>query len=140
MRYESRIYLGVGSFFVVVLLVYFLWSHESTGSVLLFASAALGIMPGLYIGWWSKRMAPRGEDKDEVGPADISGVVGNFPEHTIFPFMLGIGAWLTGLAFVFGVWFAIIGVGFVLGAAYGATMESKRASFSEPVNVKTRAH
>ncbi len=134
MRTESRIYLGVGSFFLLILIVYFLWSKESTGSVLLLASAGLGILPGLYMGWWSRRMRPRLEDVEVVEPLDISGVVGTFPENTIFPFTLGIGAWLTGLAFVFGVWFAVIGMGFVLGAAVAATVESKRASLAEPAN------
>jgi hypothetical protein len=134
-RTESRIYLGVGSFFVVTLLIYFFWSHESTGSVLLLASAGLGILPGLYIGWWSRRMQPRAEDTAEVEPKDITGVVGTFPENTIFPFTLGFGVWMVGLAFVFGLWFAIIGFGFVFGAAIGATMQSKRASLAEPENV-----
>lgn len=134
MRNESRIYLGVGSFFVVILLVYFFWSHESTGSVLLLASAGLGLLPGLYIGWWSRRMKPRPEDVSVVEPADISGVIGQFPENTIFPFVLGAGVWFVALGFVYGVWLVIIGVGFVLGAAYGATQESKRASWSEPEN------
>jgi hypothetical protein len=126
--------LGIGSFFLLTLLIYFFWSRESTGSVLLLASAGLGIMPGLYIGWWSRRMQPRLEDT-EVEPKDITGVIGQFPENTIFPFTLGIGLWLVGLAFVFGLWFAIIGLGFVFGAAIGATQESKRASFSERENI-----
>jgi Na+/proline symporter len=65
-RSESRIYLGVGSFFIVVLLIYFFWSHESTGSVLLLASAGLGLLPGLYIGWWWRRKAPRPQDRGVV--------------------------------------------------------------------------
>ena len=134
MRSESRVYLGIGSFFVLILLIYFFWSRESTGSVLLLASAGLGILPGLYIGWWSRRMDPRAEDMDVVEPKDISGVIGSFPENTIFPFTLGIGAWFVGLAFVFGLWFAIIGMGFILGAAIAATQESRRASFTEPEN------
>ncbi|MEX6429607.1 MAG: aa3-type cytochrome oxidase subunit IV [Ferrimicrobium sp.] len=134
MRNESRVYLGIGSFFVLILVIYFVWSRESTGSVLLLASAGLGLLPGLYIGWWSRRMQQRPEDIDEVAPRDITGVVGQFPENTIFPFTLGVGAWLVGLAFVFGLWFAIIGLGFVFGAAIGATLESKRASLSEREN------
>jgi hypothetical protein len=80
-------------------------------------------------------MQPRLEDTAEVEPKDITGVIGQFPENTIFPFTLGIGLWLVGLAFVFGLWFAIIGLGFVFGAAIGATQESKRASFSEKENI-----
>jgi len=134
-RNESRVYLGIGSFFIVTLLVYFFTSHESTGSVLLLASAGLGLLPGLYLGWWSRRMQQRPEDTGEGEPRDITGVIGQFPENTIFPFTLGIGVWFVGLAFVFGLWFAIIGMGFVFGAAIGATQESKRASLSERENV-----
>ncbi|MHB8191010.1 MAG: aa3-type cytochrome oxidase subunit IV [Ferrimicrobium sp.] len=134
MRNESRLYLGIGSFFLLILLIYFFWSGESTGSVLLLATVGLGIMPGLYIGWWSRRMRPRAEDKSVLEPTDFSGVVGSFPENTIWPFTLGMGAWLTGLAFVFGLWTAIVGMGFVLAAVVGSTMESRRASFTEKEN------
>jgi len=134
MRNESRLYLGIGSFFLVVMLVYFLWSHESTGSVLLLATIGLGGIPGFYIGWWSRRMKPRAEDRTTVEPTDFTGVVGSFPENTLWPFVLGVGVWFTALAFVFGLWFAFIGLAFVFAAATGATLESRRASFSEPEN------
>ncbi|SHE66417.1 Cytochrome c oxidase subunit IV [Ferrithrix thermotolerans DSM 19514] len=125
MKLESRIYVGVGVFFVLVVVIYFLWSGDSGNSIFLVASALLGIMPGLYLGWWSRRMSPRPEDREDVSLEEIEGAVGYFPSYTIWPFVLGIGVFLTALAFVFGAWTAVIGMGFVISAAIGGTLSSK---------------
>ncbi len=125
MRTESRIYVGMGVFFVLIVVIYFLWSGDSGNSIFLVASALLGIMPGLYLGWWARRMNPRPEDVETVTANEIEGVVGYFPSYTIWPFVLGMGAFLTALAFVFGEWTAIIGMGFILSAAIGGTLSSK---------------
>lgn len=125
MRTESRIYVGIGAFFVLIVAIYFLWSGDSGNSIFLVASALLGIMPGLYLGWWSRNMNPRPEDVEDVTPDEIRGEVGYFPTYTIWPFVLGMGVFLTALAFVFGEWTAVIGMGFVVSAAIGGTLSSK---------------
>lgn len=126
MKLEYKIYGGVGVFFILILIVYFFWSGDGGNSVLLLASGLLGILPGLYIGWWSQRMEPRPEDRNDADLRDGSGAIGAFPSHTIWPFVLGMGAFMIGLALVFGVWLAVVGGGFVLAAVINATFESKR--------------
>lgn len=70
-------------------------------------------------------MSPRPEDVEDVTPDEIRGEVGYFPTYTIWPFVLGMGVFLTALAFVFGEWTAVIGMGFVVSAAIGGTLSSK---------------
>lgn len=126
MKVESRIYLAVGLFFLFIMLIYLFTSHEYTGSTMLFGSAGLGIMPALYMGWWKRRMPPRAEDRPDATMAENRGPVGAFPDHTIFPFVLGIGAFLTALSLVFGAWTAVVGGALILFAITSATLESRR--------------
>lgn len=126
MKVERGTYLVIGIFFVVIMVIYFLWSGEAGGTIMLFAAAGLGIMPGLYMAWWARRMAPRPEDRDDATLEDGSGAVGAFPSNTIWPFVFGMGAALTGLSLVFGSWLAVVGVAFILSTALNVSLESRR--------------
>jgi hypothetical protein len=126
MKAERGIYLIIGTFFFVITVIYFLWSGEAGGTIMLFAAAGLGIMPGLYMAWWARRMAPRPEDRPDATLAEGSGPVGAFPANTIWPFVFGIGAAFTGLSLVWGVWLAVIGIGFILSTAINVSLESRR--------------
>ena len=54
------------------------------------------------------------------------GHIDAFPGTSIFPFVLGMGAFFTVLALVFGMWLLVPGIGLVLWAAFGGTAESRR--------------
>jgi hypothetical protein len=57
---------------------------------------------------------------------DSSGVVDSFPNSSIWPFILGMGAFMVALAFVFGIWLAPIAGALIISAVIGATVESRR--------------
>lgn len=116
----------IGSFFFVIMVIYFLWSGEAGGSIMLFAAAGLGIMPGLYMAWWARRMLPRPEDRSDATLQEGSGAVGAFPSNTIWPFVFGMGAGLTGLGLVFGAWLAVAGLAFIVSTAINVTLDSRR--------------
>lgn len=126
MKAERSVYIVTGLFFVVVTIIYYLWSGEAGGSIMLFGAAGLGIMPGLYFGWWARRMTPRPEDRSDATLAEGSGPVGAFPDSTIWPFVFGMGAALVGLSLVYGAWLAVVGIAFIFGTALNVTLESRR--------------
>lgn len=126
MKVESKIYLGVGGFFVGVVVLYFLWSGDGGNSIMLLASALLGLLPGAYLGWWAQRMELRPEDKPVVSREEIAGEVGAFPTHSIWPFVLGMGVFLVALSFVFGSWLAVVGLSFSFASGYWGTLSSRR--------------
>jgi Cytochrome c oxidase subunit IV len=96
------------------------------GTVMLVAVGLLGLLPGSYYLWWSKRMTPRAEDDERAEPAAGAGVVGAFPSSSIWPFVLGLGAAFVALALVFGFWTAIFGFFLVITAVIGIIIESRR--------------
>lgn len=126
MKVEYRTYGIIGIFFAFLTLVYFVWSGDGGNSILLLASGLLGLLPGAYLGWWSLRMAPRPEDQLEATPSGSAGDVGAFPTNSPWPFVLGLGAWMIALGFVFGIWLAIVGLSMGVAAAFWGTLASRR--------------
>jgi hypothetical protein len=126
MKMEARILLLLGVFFGAICVVYWVWSKEDAGGVMLLGGTLLGFLPGSYYWYWSRRMKPRPEDRDDATLEEGEGVIATFPGSSIFPFLLGMGAFLGVLGMVFGIWLAVPGVGLVIWALTGATAESRR--------------
>jgi hypothetical protein len=125
-RNEAKLLLSLGSFFGLMVAVYWFWSHENAGSVMMFSGMLLCFLPGSYYYFWSRRMKPRAEDDPNATQASGSGVVGTFPGTSIWPFTLGMGAFFVVLALVFGIWFLVPGLGLVFWALIGGTAEGRR--------------
>jgi hypothetical protein len=126
MKIEALFLLFLGVFFGVVGLVYWFWSYEDAGGMMLLGTSLLGFVPGSYYMFWHRRMGKRLEDRDDASIAEGAGVINSFPGSSIWPFVLGMGAFLSVLALVFGMWLIFLGVPLILGAAAGVTAESRR--------------
>jgi len=126
MRVEALFLLGVAAFFGVVGIIYWFWAYEDGGTAMLVGTTLLGILPGSYYLWWSRRMQPRPEDLPDASIEDGSGVIGSFPSSSIWPFVLGMGLFLMVLSMVFGLWLIAPGMSLVLSAVIGVTVESRR--------------
>ncbi len=126
MKVESRFFLGIAFFFGGVFLLYWFTAYEDAGAVMLLFSALLGVLPGSYLLWWSRRMRPRPEDRDDASLEEGAGAVGSFPDSSIWPFVIGVSMALIAIAFVFGGWTAVIGGVLAIAALIGVTVESRR--------------
>ena len=126
MKIEAMFLLFLGLFFGLVGLVYWFWSYEDGGSVMLAGTAALGFLPGSYYYFWHRRIGKRVEDRDDASIPDGAGVIDSFPGSSIWPFVMGMGAFLTVLSLVFGVWLIFLGIPLILTALVGVTAESRR--------------
>lgn len=129
MKVEAYVLLFIAVFFGVVAAIYWFLSYEDAGGVMLLASALLGLLPGAYYFWWSRRMRPRPEDREDARPEDGAGVVGAFPSSSIWPFVLGLAASSVGLALVFGAWTAVFGGALAVSAVVGVILESRRGGY-----------
>lgn len=126
LRVESQLLIGTAAFFAITVTIYFFWSREASGSVLLFFTVLLGVLPGAYLAFWSKRMQPRPEDRPDGTYAEGTGAVGAFPDASIWPFILGSGAAFSAVSLVFGYWTLVLGLTMVLSALVGVILESRR--------------
>ena len=126
MRVDGWFLAGIGVFFAVIGIVYWIASYENAGFLMLMGSALLGLLPGSYYLWWSYKMKPQPDDDPNAEMSEGAGTVDSFPGSSIWPFILGMGAMFTVLTFVFGLWLAPLGGALILSAAIGGTMESRR--------------
>ena len=126
MKIESYLLLFLAAFGAVICAVYWFTSYEDAGSIMLAGFGLLGLLPGGYYFWWSRRMGPRPEDDPEATHAQSAGVVGAFPSTSIWPFVLGVAALLVALSLVFGFWTAIFGFTLAISAVVGVIVESRR--------------
>jgi len=126
MRHEAFVLLGVAVFFGIVGAVYWFTSYEDGGTMMLVGTCALGLLPGGYYYYWHRKMGYRPEDRNDASIEDGAGEVETFPNSSIWPFVLGMGAFMLVLAFAFGIWFFFPAVGLMLTALVGVTAESRR--------------
>ncbi len=68
----------------------------------------------------------RPSDNEEATIAEGAGEVDSFPNSSIWPFILGMGAFATALGLVFGSWLFFLGIPLILTALTGVTAESRR--------------
>jgi hypothetical protein len=139
-RVEAIILLFLGVFFGIVGLVYWFWSYEDAGSVMLVGTSALGFLPGAYYFFWHKRFGgkrfffwgkehgagDRPSDRPDATLQEGAGVIESFPGSSIWPFVMGMGAFLTLLSLVFGIWLIFPGISLIVTALVGVTAESRR--------------
>jgi hypothetical protein len=125
-RIEALFLIGVGIFFGIVGAVYWFTSYEDGGTMMLAGTCLLGLLPGSYYLFWHRRMGNRLEDREDATIEEGAGVINSFPGSSIWPFVLGMGAFMTVLAFAFGIWFIFPAVGLIVTALVGVTAESRR--------------
>ncbi len=127
MRVNGTFLALIGAFFGIIALIYWFTSYEDAGFLMLIGSAFLGLLPGSYYLWWSRRMRPlEGDDARTPHRASGAGVIDSFPGSSIWPFLLGMGALFATLTFIFGLWLAPIAVALGLSAVIGGVVESRR--------------
>jgi hypothetical protein len=126
MRIDGLFLAIIGVFFAIIGIVYWFTSYEDAGFLMLIGSALLGLMPGAYYLWWSKRMKPLDGDIDDASMADGAGVIDSFPASSIWPFLLGMAALFATMTFIFGLWLAPIALALGLSAVIGGVVESRR--------------
>jgi hypothetical protein len=66
------------------------------------------------------------EDRTDATIEEGAGTIASFPGSSIWPFVLGMGAFLLVLAFAFGIWFIFPAIGLIVTALVGVTAESRR--------------
>jgi hypothetical protein len=127
LKQESLILLLLGLFFGLMGIVYWVWSGEDGGGMMLLGAFLLGMLPGFYYLWWYRQTkGNRPEDRDDATVADGAGVVDSFPSSSIWPFVFGMGCFVAVLALTFGNWFAVPAGGLLIWSMAGFTAESRR--------------
>ena len=116
---QSRIFLAIGAAVAVMTVIYVLASYEEAGSVMLALAACLSLVCGTYL-WFHARREP-GDD-----PVREDGMY--LPHASIWPFWIGVAAFLVTNGLVLGIWFLVPGALLMLGGVVGFVRQSRARS------------
>jgi Cytochrome c oxidase subunit IV len=130
MRIEGYLFVFSALFFALMDVVYWLWSHDPTGTTALALTVLLAGLIGFYLLFTGRRVGPRPEDDKEAEIADGAGELGFFSPHSWWPLFAALAAATAALGVVIGWWMLIIGMMFVVLAAIGFVFEYYRGHFS----------
>ena len=127
MKHEWHLALGTAVFLGIVAIVYWAWSGEYSGTVMLtFGGFAYAIMFGFILLQYLRRhRTPRAEDREDASPEDGEGEIAFFPGNSIWPVAMGVGAVSLAIGLAFGKWFWAIGGILLLGAIIGFAVEAE---------------
>src|ERR1700759_5608759 len=116
MRVEGYLFAGIAVFLAGTDVVYWLPSHDPTGTTALALATGLGALVGTYLLVTARRMEPRPEDLDDADISDGAGELGFFSPYSWAPLWGGLSAATCFLGLVFGWWLFFIGAAFAVPA------------------------
>lgn len=130
MKVEGYLFAFCALFFAIMDVIYWLWSHDPTGTTALALTVGLAGLVGFYILFTGRRVDPRPEDDKEGEIAEGAGELGFFSPHSWWPLFAAMAAATASLGVVIGWWLVIIGMFSVVLAAIGFVFEYYRGHFS----------
>jgi hypothetical protein len=130
MKIEGYLFVFSALFFAVMDVIYWLWSHDPTGTTALALTVALAGLIGFYLLFTGRRVGPRPEDDKDADIAEGAGELGFFSPHSWWPLFTALAAATMSLGAVIGWWLMLIGAFAVILAAIGFVFEYYRGHFS----------
>jgi hypothetical protein len=130
MKVEWRTILGASVFLGATGFVYWGLKNNPTEAagvtMLVFGFAAYFMLFCYLLLQYARRSRiPRAEDRFDATQADGEGIVGYFPNASIFPAGMGLGLVFAVVGLIYGVWYLIIGAILFFGAVIGWVVESE---------------
>ena len=124
MPVEARIFLGIGTFVVVITLIYLVVSNEASGLTMLALTAAMGLFVGAYLTRQARKHPDAAEPGSASGHAEAASEY--LPEASIWPFWIGVGAFVGLAGLVLGFWALVPGGAILGGATMGYVRQGRR--------------
>ena len=115
---QYRIFFGVAAFMALIGVVYWFASYEPAGTVMLGLAATLAAFCGVYLRVQGESTANAGH----ASPAETE----YLPHSSVWPFGIGLGAWLTASGIIVGLAFAVPGMVVLALALAGFVSQSRR--------------
>jgi hypothetical protein len=120
MRTESWLFTGVSAFFLVTTVGY-AWAsgQEPAGTAALAVAFVMSAVIAFFLWQVHRHKGNRPEDDKHGEIADRAGPVDFFPARSPYPAVIAVGAAVTALGVVFGVWVLLLGAGVLGAGVYG---------------------
>jgi len=127
MKGEWVLALCTAAFLAVTGVIYWVWSGEVSGTVMLFfgAVAYALLFAFMLVVFLRRKRIPRPEDRKNAEIEDGAGEIAFFPGNSIWPVAMGTGAIALAIGAAFGKWFWAIGGILMIGALSGFAVEAE---------------
>lgn len=127
MKTEAYLFAGVAGFFLGTGAFYtWLSDREPAGTAALTVSFVMASLISFFCAMNHRRRGPRPEDRKGAEVAERAGPLDFFPPRGAYPPLTGLGAALTALGIVYGLWLFLIGFGVLGAGVLGLTFQYGR--------------
>lgn len=116
---QSRIFFAIGGAVAVMAGIYVMASYDEAGSVMLVLAACLSLVCGTYL-WFQARRSVVDDPLKEDMPY--------LPHASVWPFWIGVAAFLMTNGLVLGIWFLVPGGLLMTAGLVGFIRQSKARS------------
>ena len=127
MKGEWVLALCTAVFLVITGVIYWVWSGEVSGTVMLFFGgiAYALIFAFMLVVFLRRKRIPRPEDRKDAEVEDGAGEIAYFPGNSIWPVAMGAAAIALAIGAAYGKWFWAIGGILMLGALIGFAVDAE---------------
>ncbi|MGH9121291.1 MAG: aa3-type cytochrome oxidase subunit IV [Acidimicrobiales bacterium] len=127
MKKEWHVVLGAATFLGGLFFLYWFTAYEDAGAVMLIFGMSAYALLGSYLllQWQKRKRVPRPEDRTDALPSDGAGEIAFFPNASIWPAGIGLGAIFFAIAMIFGTWYWLVGGIIFIGSIIGFTVEAE---------------
>jgi hypothetical protein len=130
MKFSGWMFAFLTGFYLVVAAIYNYMSKDPVGTTAIALLGGLSFLVAFYVLFTDKRVGDLPEDNPLANISDADSDYGFFSPHSWWPLVIGVGTSIFIMGFIFAVWLAIIGVGFLLFGIWGLIFEYYRGDFA----------
>lgn len=130
MKIEGKLFAWGCAFYLLIALVYGVWSKDETGIVLLVFTGALAFLIAFFVLHTSKRVYPRPEDRKDAVQSDADIDYGFYSPHSWWPLPVAACAAIVAFGFVYAAWIVVAGAALLILSLIGFVFEYYRGDYS----------
>lgn len=126
MKTEGRLFVGIAIFFLLLTVVYGVWSRDITGILLLLFTFCFSFLIGFFLLNTSRRVFPRPEDRPDGNIDEADPDYGFYSPHSWWPLPLAASMATIAFGWVFAAWIVVAGTAFLFLSLIGFMFEYYR--------------
>ncbi|MFF5584983.1 aa3-type cytochrome oxidase subunit IV [Streptomyces hygroscopicus] len=123
MKSEAYLFAGVALFFLVSDAAYIWFAREPAGIAALSVSFGMSSVISFFCLVNYRRKGLRPEDRADSDIRERGGIIDFFPPQSGYPVIIALGAAVTAVGIVYGVWIIIIGFGLLWPSIFGMVFQ-----------------
>ncbi|MBW8088355.1 MULTISPECIES: aa3-type cytochrome oxidase subunit IV [Streptomyces] len=123
MKSEAYLFAGVALFFLISDAAYIWFAREPAGIAALSVSFGMSSVISFFCLVNYRRKGLRPEDRADSDIRERGGIIDFFPPQSGYPVIIALGAAVTAVGIVYGVWIIIIGFGLLWPSIFGMVFQ-----------------